>query len=223
MRSLVLAVVILAGFARSGSAAPIALFADFIPDGSRTAFADFEEAPDTTDLAQPWIEDGLRFIAMGAGGTDIWTTCTGVAPTCQAFEGARSWYHTGGDNGFTQITRDGGGNFESIGMLVSSGFFDLPVFINYATLQGGAVNLTGSFQLDLGGAGYLGFSGGGFDEVLLSATMGAPGSPTSGAFQALQIDSVETLGTAVPEPASLLLLLGGLLGAGVNRRRSLRA
>jgi hypothetical protein len=217
-RGLALAVVF--GVSSSAAfAAPIVLTTDFIPDGERDAFNGFEFAPATSDLAQPYIEDGIKLDAIpGANGDQgIWTTCTGLATACKAHEGNKSWYHNGGDFGYTQLTLASGADFWNVGMLVSSGFGSSVQYVNYATLLDGLVNGSGSFLLP-GTLMYLGFSGGGFDEIWLSATLNTAASPNSNTFQALQLDSIETQAAAVPEPASLALLSLGAVAIRLRHR-----
>lgn len=72
-------------------------------------------------------------------------------------------------------------------------------------------------------ATYLGFEGGGFDEVRLIATGGATGITgiTGGVKQGLQVDNIEANGlfASIPEPMPLSLLGAGLAGIGMMRRK----
>jgi MYXO-CTERM domain-containing protein len=142
-------------------------------------------------------------------------------------EGDRSWYHDGGDAGYTLLTRVGGVDFESVGMLVGAGWHptDQFTYVNYEVLLNGVITLAGSIVLPPTGVAYLGFSGGSFDAVRLSATSNSPASPTSETFQALQLDSVEITGARdpgpnpVPEPSLAALALCGAVVAFARRRR----
>ncbi len=96
-------------------------------------------------------------------------------------------------------------------------------FFTYDLRLDGVQVLFGSFTAL---TSYLGFEGGGFDEVRLIATRPDTSITeiTGGVFQALQVDNIEAAGaggggTDVPEPMTLGLLGAGLAGIGAMRRK----
>ena len=211
------------GIAGQAQATPVVYTSDFIADGDRSHFNGFESIPNDgvhfTGGSGPYTEDTISVRQVnGDPGNDIWVTSN----FWSGFQGSRGWYPDGGDSGYTEITLAGGGDFQSVGFNYGSGF-SFSNSILYELLDNGVVVLSGSAILtSCSGCGgpinYLGFSGAGFDTILLRDTGQGGGSVTDGTFQALAIDSIET--QDVPEPGTLALLGTGLVGlAGFRRRR----
>jgi len=176
-------------------------FTDMIADGDRTGFTGFENLADTgTGGAplSPYSFGGLTVTQVG-GGNNIWTTCTTGAGCSGAHTDSRSWYPSAGDNAYTSITKTDTSNFVNFGVLVGSGYGASSVTYTYDLRLNGAQVLFGSFNAV---TSYLGFGGGGFDEVRLIATSGAPSMTqiAGGVFQALQIDNIEVSGGTVSPP-----------------------
>jgi hypothetical protein len=196
---------------------------DFIPDGSRTHFNGFESVP--FDVAGSDVAN----TSYSEGGITVTQVQGDVATNYLAWgaEGARAWSSNGGDRGYTAITLTGGENFDSIGFLVADMFTitnDLTEVAYELRLDGVQV-VGGTFsRVILGEPGYLGFSGGGFDEVRIIAGPRFPfpdfDEINGGLFQGAVVDSIETIGdavAAVPEPTGLGLL-GLALAIAVGRR-----
>lgn len=199
-------------------AAIITHTSDFIADGSRTHFNGFESIPVSgsqyTGGSGPYVEDTIRVQQInGDAGNDIYALYTWAGNG-----GIRSWYPSGGDNGYTTISLVGGGDLQSVGFHYNSG--GNATLILFDLLDDGFVVHSGAASLNRTVANYLGFSGGGFDLIRIRDNHGGGGAVTDGTFQALAIDNIETLdASAVPEPGSMALFGLGSLGIVAARRR----
>jgi PEP-CTERM motif len=201
---------------------------DVIGVGSRTAFNGFESIPNDGVFftgSFPYTEDGISVAQVnGEGPGDIWVKC--LACFGGQFDGAFSWYPSAGDSGYTRITHLSGGDFSTIGFTTGLGALFARSSIDFELLDDGVSVLTGSIP---GTLGYLGFSGGGFDEIRVR---GFPiSSPT---LNVLALDSIEEAAvpepgptptptpaptpTPVPEPGTMALLGFALAGLGVGRQ-----
>lgn len=169
-------------------------------------------------------EDGIQVQQVNGDGNGIWTTY--LTPTdpfgyTGTFQGLRSWYPSSGDYGYTRITTTDGSPFGNIGFQVGSGngYNTLPaqaIFLYYELVNDGVV-----VQSDTIGSAWtphwLGFSGGGFDEVRLRDSQNSISSLSSGDLNALAIDSIKV--AAVPEPQAWLLMSLGLFAVGAIAKR----
>lgn len=194
---------------------------DFIPDGTRTGFNGFESIPNNglhyTGGSGPYTEGGISVQQVnGDPGNSIWVTA--FSP-----EGNFGWYPDGGDFGYTQVTLASGADFDSVGFFFATGFFAGST-ASYTLLNNSVPVLSGtvpSVPHLSNGFLYLGFSGGGFDEIRLSDT-----TPGSGSQNAFAIDAIEIAASPIPEPATFALfgVVAGLgLGGYALRRRKLAA
>jgi hypothetical protein len=159
-------------------------------------------------------------------------------------EGEHGWYAS--DFGYTKITMSNGSDFSNVGFDVGSGFDRVtPTYIYYKLLKDGQAVSSGyvpflsdprnnGYPCDFG---YLGFSGGGFNEIWVRDCNGPthydgslgknvldvqPGDPfsasnLSGNYSALAIDAVEV--SSVPEPSTLALLGIAVISLAVYRQR----
>lgn len=191
-------------------------FVDLIPDSSRTAFNGFEALPATGTGGPSHTEDGIQVDQVGGDLNGIWTYCA------QCFggtlEGERAWYPNGGDFGYTRITLVGGADFSSVGFRTGSGLLLAEDIWRYYELwDDSALVLSGIYPATALTAGYLGFSGGGFDEIRIRDSAVDNAAFLDGNLNAFAVDSIET--AAVPEPGTLLLIGTGLLGLARLRRR----
>ena len=164
--------------------------------------------------AKPYAEGGITVTQYnGDAGNDIWVTLGNT-------EGARSWYPNGGDRGYTGIELTSGDDFAELSFLfLAWGGGSL----QYSLLNGGVQVLAGTYITPNSELLRAGFSGGGFDQVLLRS--GSEGTIGDNRVQSLQLDSIKAEATGpvavpVPEPASLALIGLGL-GALVARRKKI--
>ncbi len=161
-----------------------------------------------------YSEGGLTVTQYQADqGNDIWVTLGNT-------EGVRSWYPNGGDNGYTGITLTDGADFSEISFLFTSwGGGSL----QYSLLNNGLEVLGGTYNASGGVLTRAGFSGGGFDQLLIRS--GSEGSIGDTRTQALQLDSIkaDALVVAVPEPGTFALLALGMAGLIARRRKALIA
>jgi hypothetical protein len=224
-RSLILALgTLLAGAAQ---AMPVVHTTDFIPDLARNGFNGFERAStDASGLfyggAYPYVEDGIEVTQVdGDPAAQIWLTCGAIRATGYCFgqtghEGKHSWFPNNGDSGYTRIARSGGGDFESVGFLVGNSWTSVAAsYMTYSLLNDGVVVLSGRILVPQRGPdlSYLGFGGGGFDELQLSLR------PIQGGDNGLALDSIELAPfVPLPTPTTFLLVAVGLLLLGGLRR-----
>jgi len=215
----------------AGHAAPIVHTSDFIADAGRTGFNGFENLTDWFAYGtSTHTEGGIKVERTGLT-RGVWTVMGSNNRT--GFEGVRAWYPEAVLNypivtGYDRITLASGAAFDSIGMLVGSGYggycrddaCDIAasfLSLHYELLFRG-VSVASGVLTHHPNAHYLGFSGGGFDEVRLW-DRNVNGWPDQ---NALIIDAIEVAASAVPEPGTpAMLLLGlGVLGMAARNRRS---
>lgn len=175
-------------------------------------FNGFEGMPDTGTFGASYVEDGILVTQVNGQSNDIWTSYT-----YWGAQGARAWYPNGGDNGYTSIKMQDGSQFGDIGFLAGSGYYgSTNLTLYYELALGGSVVQSGSIA-EAYAAHWLGFSGGGFDEVRVRDNNSFTSSLTGG-YNAFAVDSIK-VAAPVPEPETYALMLAGLAAVGFMARR----
>jgi PEP-CTERM motif len=207
----------------TASAAIVLQTSNFI--ASPTSFNGFEAIESNPNYTAPHFFSGtatyseggidVKYVGGSGSATEIWTKYQRV--------GTNGWYNDGGGNGYTRVTRTGGGDIDAIQFLAGTGFSSSTLL--YELRKAGSVVATGVAGPVSGGLGntglrYYGFSGGGFDEVRLQSNFNNVFNPT--AFEAFAVDDIALSVSAVPEPAAWAMMLAGfgLAGAAMRRRRT---
>ena len=200
---------------------------DAIPNGARDHYNGFEGMANSGPV---YVEDNIRVEQINGDLNDITLGYSKVG-----FEGSQSWYPNGGDSGYTRITLDDGGAIQALGLMRGSGNSSHADLL-YELWNNGAVVQSGSVFHQGDPALYIGFTGGGFDEVRLRDG-NAPTSVDDGSHNAMVIDVVEAIAggpvvaaapgsvQAVPTmSAYALFLLSSLLGlVGLTRMRKAKS
>ena len=190
------------------SAAPVLQTTDFISEAQRSNLVTFDLLSSSSSNSPLYFEDGVRVEQIGGDGDDISALCgTGF---CWVDNDTFNWYPNGGDFGFTEISRIAGTDFAGFGVDLGTGaFLSSSSTLSYNLLDNGISVLSGT--INYLADGYIGFSGGNFDTVQLSATQSGFGSRN-----VLAIDNIEL--TAVPLPAAVWLFGSALIGLASIRK-----
>jgi hypothetical protein len=211
-----LAAIFAAGLSVASLSATTLNFTDFIPDNSRVGFMGFEALPVTDfsgGVALTYQEGGILIEQVNGGPNDIWTTY--FTP-----EGERGWYPNAGDFGYTRLTLTSGEDFQNVGFLLGTGRLSAPSFATYALMNDGVAILTGSLDLTGVMQQYLGFGGGGFDEVWLREQIHVPGEFLNGTENGLAIDAIEISNVPDHDLASVTSLAALLSALAAFKRRA---
>lgn len=209
LRHLALAASLLA--AGQASATVVATFGQGSAVWNPVYSANFDS---NTTLSNNYAEGGLLFSYTGSAnnngcgyaGIDCYDDPGELSP---AFAG--NYMATAGNNAYISIRRTDGSDFYNVEFAAGTGYLNLNGY--WKTYNNGVQTGSGNFSKPDGAI--LGLADvGGFDEVRYYAF--ATANRTSG-FSAAAIDDVRV---GLPEPASVLLMMTGLIGLGGLRRRS---
>lgn len=191
-----------------------------------TVTIDFEGGPDL--LAAPvWLQGGVLITQVTAGddGSSIWLA-SGLG------HGQHAWYPSGGDDGWTRITKLDASNFDAVSFFGGAGIIQPPQTLYVELVDNGIVVLSDTLDASFDGS-WFGFSGGDFDEIRVRGAQGqvtgldhCPVAELAPACNVFWFDDLQ-LGSAapgrdLPEPGTLLIALLGLalLRAGLPGRRA---
>lgn len=182
-----------------------------------------------------YTEGGIKVTQQYAAGAGKSIRTDSVAG---GFEGSKSWGPPFGDLGWTDITKADGSDFVDVGFLIGSAYGRAvsgggntwtSVYVYYELWNNGAKVFSDTLASQSVDAHWLGFSGGGFDEIKLrdgADFVDALDLSSRGFANGLFIDSIKTAGdgvvdsTPVPEPGSLALAgLAFGVSMGARRRR----
>ncbi len=170
-------------------------------------FAGFENLPATTSYGASHTEDNILIEQINGNLNKIATSSERPGQ-----EGVRSWYPWGGDRGYTKITRADGGDIEAIGLLRSSGSSGIidPKTMAYELYKDGLrIQHDARVMPHLyGEILYIGFTGGGFDELRIRDGKSPFEVGNNVPTNYLWIDAIEIVNA--PEP----ILLGDCDGDG---------
>ena len=208
----IVAAISFAALSMGAAQAAVVETTDFI--GSPANFNGFESignANSNGDHGPSYSEGGISVNQINGEGNDIWTTYLFTGS-----EGNFAWYPNGGDYGYTAITMQDGSDFGDISFIVGSGYGGGTHSVYYELANNGSVVQNGTLSQASGT--WLGFSGGGFDEVRVRDSYTFTSSFTDGATNAIALDSIKTVG-AIPEPGTYALMLAGLSAVGFVARR----
>jgi len=177
--------------------------------GGLTNHADFNSLVESQSLLN-YQEDGLQ----------ISTHRNHFSWNAPGLDGSEMFYADTGSLELIDITLVSGNNFGDIDMQISSGFTPTAVGTMYLWAQlyddGG---LVAEFDIDAQSGEYVGFVGGGYDQVLIGsyASAGIRDSHDATERNAIAIDNLSA-GTVVPAPGTLLLPAMAMIG--IRRRRA---
>ncbi len=177
--------------------------------GGLTNFADFNSLNNFQSLLN-YQEDGLQISAH----RDYFSW------NAPGFDGSEMFYAGTGSLELIDITLVSGDNFGDVDMQISSGWSPIVTGTMYLWAQlYDDGNLVGEFDIDAQSGDYVGFAGGGYDQILIGSyvTADVRDSHDPIARNAIALDNISA-GTVVPAPATLLVPAMAMIG--MRRRRS---
>jgi len=167
------------------------------------------------------LTDGQSLLGYEEDGVRVSVNRTYYNWDVPGLDSSGMFYPNTGSLELVDISRSSGADFQDLDMQIASGWSPESigtVFVWVQLYNDGS--LVQEFDIDMLAGSYLGFAGGGFDQVLIGSYVNAERRDLHNPFErnAIAIDNLR-LGTLVPAPASTAMLGLGLL-MGTRRRRS---
>lgn len=178
-----------------------------------TNFADFNS-----------LSDGQSLMGYEEGGLTTSVNRSYYSWDAPGLDGSEMFYASTGALELASISRNDGEDFQDLDMQISSGWTPDAVGTVFLWLQlYDDGNLIYEANLDIQSGEYVGFVGGGFDQVLIGSYVNETirDSRNPNARNAIAIDNISAGTFFVPAPGAIgLLLFGGVV---TSRRRRIRA
>jgi hypothetical protein len=186
---------------------------------SPTNFNGFECPVSCSNSNGTYTEDGISVLHNPNTGSGVTSFSDFNPPFFISDQGSHFWYG-GGTRGYESISAASGFSFSAVQMLVAGGFPSrVSNYLNYELLDYGVVISSGSIAITSKSFEYVGFSGGGFNQILIQDT-DQTNYFASGSTDALGLDAISAITAPVPEASTWAMMILGFCGIGfLNYRR----
>jgi PEP-CTERM motif len=188
---------------------------------SPTNFNGFECVGGCTTSNGYYTEDGISVGHFQAGSfAGIYPFSDFRTPFTNG-QGSNFWY-ADGQYGYESISAASDFSFSAVQFLVGGGYpSSVHNYLNYELLNYGVLVDKGSMAITSLSMQYVGFSGGGFNQVLIQDS-DTINSFDKDVIDGLGLDAISAITTPVPEPSTWAMLILGFAGIGfmAYRRKS---